>query len=405
MWAMAAKEFSVVLRDRGAMLTLFLSPIAFIVVMSLALGQSFAGLDESDPVQVLAVDEDGDEAAETLLEGLSGGEGISIVTEVEGHEVSLAQAERLVRDGEYPMALIIPSDYTDRARDDGRAQTGVIADPSASSQTMQPLEAAVSATSATVASRHHTAELLGEQVEEEPDPERREALQGRIDDLSEDADEVLAQADVELPSGSEPPVYPSVYQQNVPGYTIMYVFFIVTTMAGAILTERREGTFPRLLSAPVPRWRLLVGKIAPYLVIALAQVGLLTAFGNVVFGMELGDQPLALVPVTLALALCAVSLGVLLAAYARTDAQVSGLGTILILVLAALGGCMVPLVFMPDFMSDLAAFTPHGQALIAFQDVMVRGAGVMDVLPATGVLTGVALLFFLVALPRFRFRA
>ncbi len=108
---------------------------------------------------------------------------------------------------------------------------------------------------------------------------------------------------------------------------------------------------------------------------------------------------------TLALALCAVSLGVLLAACARTDAQVSGLGTILILVLAALGGCMVPLAFMPDFMSDLAAFTPHGQALIAFQDVMVRGAGVMGVLPATGVLTGVALLFFLVALPRFRFRA
>src|SRR5699024_11412036 len=94
MWAMAAKEFSVVLRDRGAMLTLFLSPIAFIVVMSLALGQSFAGLDESDPVQVLAVDEDGDEAAETLLEGLSGGEGISIVTEVEGHEVSRPKPER-----------------------------------------------------------------------------------------------------------------------------------------------------------------------------------------------------------------------------------------------------------------------------------------------------------------------
>src|SRR5699024_6666293 len=117
MWAMAAKEFSVVLRDRGAMLTLFLSPIAFIVVMSLALGQSFAGLDESDPVQVLAVDEDGDEAAETLLEGLSGGEGISIVTEVEGHEVSLGQAVRRVRYRDYQLEMILRSAYNGTSTD------------------------------------------------------------------------------------------------------------------------------------------------------------------------------------------------------------------------------------------------------------------------------------------------
>ena len=401
MWAMAKKEFSVVLRDRGAMLTLFLSPVVFIVVMSLALGQSFAGLGETDPVRILAVDQDGDDAAEQLVEVLDDGDGLAVLTEVEGEPVTLATAEQLVRDGEYPMALVIPSGFTEDALTEGRAETGVLADPAASSQVMQPLEAAVSATAATVAGRFHTGALLAEQMEREPDEERRAELQERIDALDED---VVVGAEVELPSGAEVPSYPSVYQQNVPGYTIMYVFFIVTTMAGAILTERREGTFPRLLSAPVARWRVLLGKIVPYLVIALLQVGLLTAFGNVVFGMELGDNPVTLVPVTLALALCAVSLGVLLAAYARSDAQVSGAGTILILVLAALGGCMVPLVFMPDFMSDLAAYTPHGQALIAFQDVMVRGADVVDVLPAAGILTGLAVLFFAAALPRFRFR-
>jgi ABC-2 type transport system permease protein len=153
----------------------------------------------------------------------------------------------------------------------------------------------------------------------------------------------------------------------------------------------------------MPRWQLLLGKVAPYLLVALVQVAVLLTFGRLVFGMALGSHPLALLPLTAALACCACALGLLLASFSRTEAQVNGLGTVIVLVLAALGGCMVPGVFMPQFMRDLAGFVPQGIALNGYQDVLVRGGGVGAVLPACAILLAVAVALFGLAVPRFRF--
>jgi ABC-2 type transport system permease protein len=228
----------------------------------------------------------------------------------------------------------------------------------------------------------------------------------RVEQQVADADRRLAgrvELNLATPAGMVAPRYPTVYQQNVPGYTIMYVFFIVGLMAASILQERRDGTFRRLLSAPVSKPVLLLGKLLPYYVATLLQVVILFGVGALVFGMKLGAHPLGLAVITVALSACAVSLGLLVATFARTEGGVSGLASIIVLVLAALGGCMVPPVFMPDFMTQLARLTPHGWALLGYQDVMVRGADVPAILSSFGALMGFAAVFFLVAVRRFRF--
>ena len=115
------------------------------------------------------------------------------------------------------------------------------------------------------------------------------------------------------PAGYEVVEYPTSEEQNVPAYTLFGVFFIMQTMATGLLKERQDGTFRRLLAAPLSRTAMLIGKVIPYYLINVVQVGLMFAIGVLVFGMSLGNQPLGLVFVTLATAGAATGLGLMLA--------------------------------------------------------------------------------------------
>src|SRR5207245_10263059 len=106
-------------------------------------------------------------------------------------------------------------------------------------------------------------------------------------------------------------------------------------------------------------------------VVWLAQVTLLFAFGDLSFGMRLGDQPLGLVLITMGAVSAALGLGVLIAGIARTDQQVTGFGTLLIITMAALGGSMVPRFVMPDTMRTIGLITPHAWSVAGYLAVIV----------------------------------
>jgi len=107
--------------------------------------------------------------------------------------------------------------------------------------------------------------------------------------------------------------------------------------------------------------------------------------------------------VSLAAAATATGLGVLVAALARTEAQVGGLTVLLLLTLSALGGCFVPRLVMPGWLKAAGLITPHAWALDGYQDLLVRGYGLVEVLPKVGALAVFALVFFAIGVWRFRF--
>jgi len=119
--------------------------------------------------------------------------------------------------------------------------------------------------------------------------------------------------------------------------------------------------------------------------------------------MSLGHSPAGLILVSLAAAASALGLGVLVSAIARTESQAAGLSVILILTMSALGGCFVPRFVMPDWLRTLGLITPQAWALDAYQDLLVRGYGLREVLPQVGALLGFASLFFGIGVWRFRF--
>jgi ABC-2 type transport system permease protein len=196
---------------------------------------------------------------------------------------------------------------------------------------------------------------------------------------------------------------PDSFQQNVPGYTIYGIFWIVSLLGLSVLREKREGTFRRLQLAPMSRMVLLAGKLIPYYLINIVQIAIMLGVSSLLFKMSLGASPIGLVLVSLAAAATATGLGVLVAALARTEAQISGLTILVLLTLSAAGGCFVPRFIMPQWLQTIGLVTPHAWALDAFQDLFVRGYGVLEVLPKVGVLAAFAAAFFAIGVWRFRF--
>jgi len=401
MLVMIRKELRVLLADRASMITLFISPILFITVMSFALGNSFANLGSAGRLSISIADQDRGPAAQAVVNALTGSAQLKVTDETGGAPLTEAQAEARVKAGTDAFAVVLPAGFGQQVADGAAPSVRYVVDPASSRQVVDPVQSAISNLILTVASQSRTEQSLRALAAGTADPAAKAAINAQLAKLDQAARTV--NASVSFPTGQSAIKYPSVYQQEVPGYAVMYVFFIVTVMAGSIMVERREGTFRRLLSSPMPRAQLLLGKVVPYALVALIQVTVLMSFGKFVFGMGLGSHPLALLPIAGALAACAVALGLLLASITRTEAQVAGLGTVTVLVLAALGGCMVPGVFLPHFMRVIAEYVPQGIALGAFQDVLVRGQGMGAVLPAAGVLLAVAAGLFALAVPRFRF--
>jgi ABC-type multidrug transport system permease subunit len=168
------------------------------------------------------------------------------------------------------------------------------------------------------------------------------------------------------------------YQVLVPSYAVTFAFFLVLTAGWLFAAERRHGTLVRLEAAPIGLEQLLLGKLIPCLVVSVIQGLVLLAAGWLVFGMSWGPQPLLLLPVVACTSFAAVGVAVLVGAVAKTEAQVSVYGTLLVMVLAGMSGSMMPREMMPDAMKQWSKVTPHAWALEAYEHLLQPKATTVD---------------------------
>ena len=163
------------------------------------------------------------------------------------------------------------------------------------------------------------------------------------------------------------------YQALVPSSLVMFAFFLVLTLGWLIVAERRQGTLKRLSLAPVSRLEVLLGKLVPCLVLSLFQGTFLLIAGKVLFDMSWGPEPAYLFLVVAATSLAAMGLAMLVASMARTETQVAIYGTLLVLVLALLSGCLMGnRAMMPEQMQQLSRVTPHAWALDAYRQLLTN---------------------------------
>ena len=419
-YAITVKELKILLRDAAALELLFLMPIMFIVVMTVALNGVFDGGSKNNPISLLVVNADQGQVAEKVITRLKTVVGLNIVESLDGNKLTRQTADQLIVAGKYKVELAFPADFSDKIFAAGTnnsapaAIVSFIVDPSAGNSVMGPVRGTVEgyvqheASMTQAPARISTGLNDGLQnVPATAAPALKKMVQSLTDGMA--LNNPLENASTGVRFEETPPVgihitrLPNSAQQNVPGFTIFGVFFIMQPLALSIYEEKTNGTFRRLQAAPLSHTALLLGKLIPFFIINLIQMVLMLTVGVLAFHITLGNDPLALVLLAVATAAAANGMGLLVTALAKTREQMSGMSTLLSVTLAAIGGMMVPTFIMPGFMQVVSRVTPHAWALQGFQDVMIRGMGAADVLPEVGVLMGFAAVFFAVALWRFRF--
>jgi ABC-2 type transport system permease protein len=198
------------------------------------------------------------------------------------------------------------------------------------------------------------------------------------------------------PSTARITTQPNTLQQTIPGYTVMFVYFLIGTVVASVQLERNTGVLRRLLVTPMRKSALLAGKILSALVIGVLQVAAMFAVGAIFFGLDLGSAPVALAVLTVAVVLSAVCIGLAAAAY-RIERGIS----IMLIVGALIAGCAFPADWLPPLLQTVNVVLPQTWAMQGYQDLITRGQGFVAVLPEIGVLLGFAAVFFAIAVRKF----
>jgi ABC-2 type transport system permease protein len=202
---------------------------------------------------------------------------------------------------------------------------------------------------------------------------------------------------------------PDMAQASVPGFAVLFMFLTAQATARSIYDEKKVGSFRRLMAAPISKLSLLAGKILPNFVIAIVQMVVILAFG--VFGLRLlgmtpvslGRDPLALIVFILLIALCSSAFGIVIAALARTENQIGGLGAVVLWSMGMLGGSFIPVFILDRVLGPVPKAVPHYWANRALTNVMLRGMRLPDLILELGALLAFTALFFVIGLLRFDF--
>lgn len=167
---------------------------------------------------------------------------------------------------------------------------------------------------------------------------------------------------------------------------------LTAEFAMAFAKERETGTWVRLRIAPIRRWQILLGNGLACLVACIGVIAMLLLVGRVACGVRV-DSPLALLPGVLCVALCFVGLTMLLSVLGRTESSVGGAGWACLLVMAMLGGGMVPQMFMPAWMETAGNLSPVKWAIVAFEGGIWRGFSLREMLLPCSVLLAHGLVY------------
>ncbi|HEY6176308.1 MAG TPA: ABC transporter permease [Kofleriaceae bacterium] len=352
------KDMWLLLRDRSALISLFLLPIVFIVTFG-SMFRARGGVDDTSAKKIPIYAAPSDSRGESNAKALGATPGFAADARATPDEV-----RQLVADDKAPAGLVIEPDKN----------IELVIDLAAPAQVRAPIQGTLYGV-VMLASLAPGSLKMPPVIEARSPPGVRNPLQNI-----------------------------SSFQITVPGNAVLFGFFIALTTAMAFVGERRTGTWRRLLAAPVPRWQALLATLVPYYLVGLCQLGFLFGMGAAVFGMKVAGSVTALVVLSMTVSLCAVCLGFLLAAIGGSERMLGGVGSVVILVMGMLGGCMFPRLLMPPFMKKLGLAVPHGWALDGYYDLLVRtGTTIVDVAPSIFALLGFAVLFAGAALALFRF--
>jgi ABC-2 type transport system permease protein len=400
---MFVNELRLLVKDRQALALLFVMPLALIIFLTLALRDVYLDkLGRNIPIRLVGPSDTGECGEPAKVCG-------RLVTELKrlGHDVKIVASTG--SNGGSPrggIAVVLPADPEELVNVLRRsaevslpstARIRLVYDPALDHSVRAMVQGHVLLAMQTI-----LIELARGEVKELVD-------RGDIPRLSRSVIPQLTRfEDLVTEEAAGGFILPNPVQQGVPAWALFGMFFIVIPIAASQIRDRETGIFRRLLSFPVPRSSLLAGKLLAYLLINIVQFLLMFEAGTRLLPLITGSpmpiqfRATSLAAVTLASAAAATSYGLMVSSLARTAEQSSAFGSLSVVILAVLGGVMVPMFVMPPFMQAIAQVSPIYWGIEAYQDVILRQAAFPVIAGKIAILLAFAAIFSLISILRFR---
>jgi len=423
-------------RDYVALGLTFVLPIVFFSIFAFIFGGMGGSSTESSAIEVIVVDRDQTDISARLIRALDHQAALHIITHPKPTQndssptpYTREQARTLVRKGKYPAAVVFPDGFARTFGDfgGGGKPVEIIHDPSnpivvptisgllqaaaitaapdvlmekgmekfdAAGGALTPTQRALVQTfkpilrGLTVAGEKKTLAADGQTASSSP------MLSGLVNVKPVDAGK----------SDDDENTKPrSLVAYYAAGISVMFLLFSMASGAGGSLLEEQErGTLERVLATNIGMKTLLLGHWLFFSFMGIAQIILMFVWAAVVFNLDLWSPRhlLGFVAMTVATACAASAFGIVLATICKSRTQLGGVSTIVILIMSALGGSMIPRFIMPAFMNTTALFTFNGWALDGYLKVFWYEntntpliQAMIYILPQLGVLAAMTVVF------------
>ncbi len=188
-------------------------------------------------------------------------------------------------------------------------------------------------------------------------------------------------------------IKPTSVQQSVPAWLVFAMFFVLIPMSSAMISEVQLGTLRRLRSMHISSGKFLIGKIVPFLIINQIQFIIMIATGKFIMPLCGGEALVingslaGLLLMSLSTSFAAVGFALLISVVAKSQEQATALGGTFNIILAAIGGIMVPKFIMPAAMQAFANVSPMSWGLDGFLEIILHGGNAMNAFPYAASLT------------------
>lgn len=179
---------------------------------------------------------------------------------------------------------------------------------------------------------------------------------------------------------------------SFPAAMMWGVMACVAGFAVSIVKERTHGTLIRLKLAPITPLHILGGKALGCSSATLAVIAMMTVLG-LILGIQLASPGL-LVLVAFCIAISFGGLMMVFSVIAKTEQAVQGAAWAVIVVMCMFGGGMMPLAFLPKFMTTISHFSPVKWGILALEGAIWRNFTFVELLPSLAVLLGIGVVGF-----------
>lgn len=413
MWQTIKKEITLITRDTGGLVILFLMPLLLILIVTFVQDGTYRNFSK-EKIAILLIDNDKDEISQKIKEHLDSSALFNIVSGKEGKPFTEEMARRLVLQGKYVMAIVVPEKLSsdtklrvnqnvsrmvslfsgmsaEETTDNKQTQAKNIRlyfDPTLQASFKETVKGAIRNMMAEVET-HYIYHSLEEYMEAE-------------DSIGIDRQSIVFE---EIsPKSSDEKIIPNSVQHNVPAWALFAIFFIVIPLSTNIIKEKTQGTGLRVFTSPQPYSLFLTGKIMVYIVVSLIQFVLMLLVGLYIFplmglpSLMVTGKITLLAVMAAASGLSAIALGVLLGTLAKTQEQAAPLGATITVILAAIGGVWIPVFAMPHTMQTIAKISPMNWGLQGFYDILLRDGSCSAIAPEIGLLLAFSAICFCISI-------